>query len=37
LFAVDMHPPFHNAIRADLQLDHAAIAHDPFHVIEASG
>jgi transposase len=37
LFAVDMHLPFHNAIRADSQLDHAAIAHDPFHVMKRAG
>lgn len=37
LFAVDMHQAFHNAIRADSQLDHAAIAHDPFHVMKRAG
>lgn len=37
LFALDMHQPFHNAIRADSQLDHTAIAHDPFHVMKRAG
>jgi transposase len=34
LFAMDMHEPFWNAIDNDPQLDHAAISHDPFHVIK---
>lgn len=34
LFAVDMHGPFIQAIRDDEQLRHAAIVHDPFHVIK---
>jgi len=34
LFAVDMHQPFHNAIRDDHALDHTAIAHDAFHVMK---
>lgn len=34
LFAVDMHQAYYNAIRADPRLAHAAIVHDPFHVIK---
>jgi len=34
LFAMDMHEAFWNAIDNDLLLDHAAIVHDPFHVIK---
>jgi transposase len=34
LFAMDMHAPFKNAIRADKDLAHAAIVHDPFHVLK---
>jgi transposase len=34
LFASDMHEPFHNAVRADEALAHAAFVHDPFHVIK---
>ena len=34
LFAMDMHEPFKKAIREDEALAHAAIVHDPFHVIK---
>ena len=34
LFAMDMHEPFCAAIAADPQLTHAAIVHDPFHVMK---
>ena len=34
LFAMDMHRAFFNAVRADPALDHAAIVHDPFHVMK---
>lgn len=37
LFAVDMHEPFKKAIREDSALAHAAIVHDPFHVIKRAG
>jgi len=37
LFAVDMHEPFKKAIRDDPALAHAAIVHDPFHVIKRAG
>lgn len=37
LFAVDMHRPFMNAIRADPGLAHAAIVHDPFHIVKRAG
>jgi transposase len=37
LFALDMHRAFYNAIRADLQLAHARIVHDPFHVMKRAG
>jgi len=37
LFAVDMHDPFKKAIRDDPALAHAAIVHDPFHVIKRAG
>ena len=36
-FALDMHEPFKKAIRDDSSLDHAAIVHDPFHVIKRAG
>lgn len=34
LAAVDMHGPFIQAIRADPQLQHAPVVHDPFHIIK---
>ena len=34
LFAMDMHDPFKLAVQADPALVHAAVAHDPFHVIK---
>jgi|HubBroStandDraft_4_1064222.scaffolds.fasta_scaffold59587_1 transposase len=37
LFAMDMHEPFKNAVRADAALAHAAIVHDPFHVMKRAG
>lgn len=37
LFAMDMHDPFAQAVRADPQLSHAAIVHDPFHVMKRAG
>jgi transposase len=37
LFAMDMHEPFKNAVRADPALAHAAIVHDPFHVMKRAG
>ena len=37
LFAMDMHDPFRNAVRADPQLAHAAIVHDPFHIMKRAG
>lgn len=37
LFACDMHEPFKKAIRDDPRLAHAAIVHDPFHVIKRAG
>jgi transposase len=37
LFAMDMHRPFFNAVRADLALAHAVIVHDPFHVMKRAG
>ena len=37
LFAVDMFEPFAAAIRNDPQLSHAAIVHDPFHVMKRAG
>lgn len=37
LFAMDMHEPFAAAVRADQDLAHAAIVHDPFHVIKRAG
>lgn len=37
LFACDMHEPFKKAIRDDSALAHAAIVHDPFHVIKRAG
>ena len=37
LFAVDMHLAYRNAIQADPELAHAAIVHDPFHVMKRAG
>lgn len=37
LFATDMHEPFRKAIRDDPALAHAALVHDPFHVIKRAG
>ena len=37
LFAVDMHDPYKSAIRADEALAHAAVVHDPFHIIKRAG
>ena len=37
LFAMDMHEPFKKAVREDTALAHAAIVHDPFHVIKRAG
>lgn len=37
LFAKDMHHPFANAVRNDLGLAHAAIVHDPSHVVKRAG
>jgi transposase len=37
LFAMDMHEPFKKAVRDDADLAHAAIVHDPFHVMKRAG
>jgi len=37
LFAVDMFEAFATAIRSDPELAHAAIVHDPFHVMKRAG
>ena len=37
VFAMDMHEPFANAVRADAALSHVAISHDPFHIIKRVG
>ncbi len=37
LFAMDMHEPFATAVRANNDLAHAAIVHDPFHVMKRAG
>lgn len=37
LFATDMHEPFKKAIRDDPALAHAALVHDPFHIIKRAG
>ncbi|GAC1600311.1 MAG: hypothetical protein NVS3B20_21640 [Polyangiales bacterium] len=37
LFAMDMHRPFYNAVRDDPDLAHAAVVHDPFHVLKRAG
>ena len=36
-FVMDMHQAYYNAVRWDEQLKHAAIAHDPFHVMKRAG
>ena len=37
VFAMDMHRPYLNAVRADPELAHAAVVHDPFHVMKRAG
>jgi transposase len=37
LVAMDMHRPFYNAIKADRELAHVQIVHDPFHVMKRAG
>lgn len=37
LVAMDMHRPFWNAIKADPDLAHVVIAHDPFHIMKRGG
>jgi transposase len=37
LFVMDMHQAFWNAINNDPDLKHAAIVHDPFHVMKRAG
>jgi transposase len=37
LFATDTHEPFKKAIRDDPALAHAALVHDPFHIIKRAG
>ncbi|MFO0713960.1 MAG: transposase [Sandaracinus sp.] len=37
LFAMDMHRPFLNAVRADLKLAHAVVCHDLFHIMKRAG
>jgi transposase len=37
LFAMDMHEPFASAVRNDPDLKHAAVVHDPFHVMKRAG
>jgi transposase len=37
LFATDMYEPFKKAIRGDPALAHAALVHDPFHVMKRAG
>jgi transposase len=37
LFAMDMHRPYFNAIRADPALAHVVISHDPFHIMKRAG
>jgi transposase len=37
LFAMDMHDPFCAAIRADAELAHTPIVHDPFHIVKRAG
>lgn len=37
LFAMDLHRPFWNAVDRTLGLEHAAIVHDPFHIMKLAG
>jgi transposase len=37
LFSMDMHLPFLNAIYSDKELVHAAVVHDPFHIMKRAG
>jgi len=37
LFSMDMHLPFLNAIYSDKDLAHAAVVHDPFHIMKRTG
>jgi transposase len=37
LFSMDMHQAFLNAVRADPDLAHAVVVHDPFHVMKRVG
>lgn len=37
LFVMDMHRAFLNAVRADVDLAHAVVVHDPFHVMKRVG
>jgi len=37
LFAMDLHRPFWNAVDNTPGLEHAAIVHDPFHVMKLAG
>jgi transposase len=37
LFAMDLHRPFWNAVDNTRGLEHAAIVHDPFHVMKLAG
>ena len=37
LFAMDMHRPFLNAVRADPALAHAVVCHDSFHIMKRAG
>jgi transposase len=37
LFCMDMHRAYLNAVRADPELAHAVVVHDPFHVIKRVG
>lgn len=37
LVAMDMHEPFANAVRRDPDLAHAAVVHDPFHIMKRAG
>jgi transposase len=37
VFAMDMHRPFYNAVRADPELASAVTCHDPFHIMKRAG
>jgi transposase len=37
LVACDMHRPFMVAVRADPELDHVPVVHDPFHIMKRAG